>query len=147
MVEVDVVIPPSSRQGTPCTSQASRRLLIVSLLRDTSLPLFSDPRFFAVALGIDLCQRRAGDGATTADLLCYEWHDDERERGLRMHRELAVALLRRAHMLYVDADVRALADEIALPVEERWRSAAHLIELQRHLPEHTIRALGGIETT
>lgn len=146
MPEVEVVNPPSGRQGIPCTTQATRRAIIVSLRSGARRPLFDDPRFFSVAIDVDICQRGAND-ATTLEIVYYEWHADERERGLRIHRGLAGVLLRRAGVRYNDVDMRLLAEEIAVPPEERWRGAVSLIERQRHLPEQTIRDLADDVTT
>lgn len=118
---------------------AARTRLAAELHIEAALPAFSDPRFIALRLAMRLALRAHDGERTTASDLLYAWHSDARERGGRIHRELAAAYLLRRGIAHGRADVRLLALDVALPEAERHRGLAHLLWHQRHLPTAAIR--------
>lgn len=126
----------------PILGEAARRRLAQELRAEAELPPFADPRFIALRLGRRLGVRsRALRERTTASVILYSWHPDERERGGRVHVGLAESYLIGRGLAHSPPDVGLLALDVALPPEERGRGLAHLVWHQRHLPADAIRAV------
>lgn len=131
----------AAREGM--LSAAARESLARLLLIEADAPPFTPPRILALALGFRL---RLGCEATTGEVLVYPWLPDPRLRGGVHHRELARGYLLRHRLAHVDSDVRGLATEIALPVDERVRGYSHLVWHQRAYPEEEIAAVAAVES-
>lgn len=126
----------------PILGEAARRRVAQELRTEAELPPFADPRFIALRLGRRLAVRSpALRERTTASVILYSWHPDERERGGRVHVALAESYLIGRGLAHTPPDVGLLALDVALPPEERGAGLAYLIWNQRYLPTAAIRAV------
>lgn len=94
-----------------------------------------DPRVLAFQLGIDAVPGRAdADEPPTATEAVYLWHDDPRERGMRVYCALVHSFFLSRGIAYGSDDVWPLAVELALPTEDRWMGRVAIKIAQRFCP-------------